>query len=118
MAQKPVIPLVQAVQDLDEAVAHYLSEQAEAAALGFVGALDRGYKHIARYPACGTSRYAHELDLSELRCCSLKRYPYVVFYIERDDHIDVCGMLHGVRDTRHGSLMGLNKSVPLSTHRC
>jgi toxin ParE1/3/4 len=25
----------------------------------------------------------------------LKRYPYLVFYVERDDHIDVWRILHG-----------------------
>ncbi|WP_222909140.1 type II toxin-antitoxin system RelE/ParE family toxin [Pseudomonas sp. DNDY-54] len=98
MKQKAVIPRVLAVQDVDEAVTYYLNEQAEAAALGFIDALERAYKHIGRYPASGSSRYAHELDLPELRCWSLKRYPYVVFYVERDDHIDVWRLLHGMRD--------------------
>lgn len=25
-------------------------------------------------------------------------YPYLVFYVERDDHIDVSRVLHGMRD--------------------
>lgn len=98
MKQKPVIPRVLAVQDVDEAVTYYLNEQAEAAALGFIDALEHAYKHIARYPASRSSRYAHELDLPELRCWGLKRYPYVVFYVERGDHIDVWRVLHGARD--------------------
>ena len=28
----------------------------------------------------------------------LKRYPYLVFYIEQDDHIDVWRVLHSHRD--------------------
>lgn len=98
MKQKPVIPRVQAVQDVDDAIGYYLGEQAEAAALGFVDSLERAYKHISRHPASGSSRYAHELDLPELRCCSLKRYPHVVFYVEHDDHIDVWRVLHGLRN--------------------
>jgi toxin ParE1/3/4 len=43
-------------------------------------------------------RYAHELDLPGLLCWPLKRYPYLVFYVERDDHIDVWRVLHGMRD--------------------
>lgn len=35
-----------------------------------------------------------------LRSWPLARYPYpyLVFYIERDDHIDVWRLLHGLRD--------------------
>ncbi len=39
-----------------------------------------------------------ELDLPGLRCWPVKRYPYLVFYVERDDHIDVWRVLHGQRD--------------------
>ncbi|AJG12711.1 RelE/ParE family plasmid stabilization system protein [Pseudomonas plecoglossicida] len=28
----------------------------------------------------------------------LKRYPYLVFYVERDDHVDVQRILYGMRD--------------------
>jgi toxin ParE1/3/4 len=98
MKQKPVIPRVQAVKDVDDVIAYYLGEQAEAAALGFIDALERTYKHISRHPESGSSRYAYELDLPELRCWPLKRYPHVVFYVERDDHIDIWRVLHGARD--------------------
>ncbi|AGL84047.1 hypothetical protein PFLCHA0_c22760 [Pseudomonas protegens CHA0] len=44
------------------------------------------------------SRYAHELDLPGVLCLPLKRCPYLVFYVERDDYIDVWRVLHGMRD--------------------
>lgn len=43
-------------------------------------------------------RYAHELALPGLLYWPLRRYPYLVFYVERDDHVDVWRVLHGVRD--------------------
>ncbi|MFJ4290243.1 type II toxin-antitoxin system RelE/ParE family toxin [Cupriavidus sp. NPDC089707] len=98
MKAKPVIPRVLARQDVDEAVSHYLSKEAEQAALGFIDKLEQAYAHIGRYPATGSPRYAHELDLPGLRIWMLKRYPYVVFYVERPDHIDVWRILHGMRD--------------------
>ncbi|MBB6580570.1 type II toxin-antitoxin system RelE/ParE family toxin [Ralstonia solanacearum] len=98
MKAKPVIPRALAQQDVEEAVSYYLSEDAEQAALGFIDALELAYTHIGRRPATGSPRYAHELDLPGLRCWSLKRYPHIVFYIERDDHIDVWRVLHGMRD--------------------
>ncbi|QEY60668.1 type II toxin-antitoxin system RelE/ParE family toxin [Metapseudomonas lalkuanensis] len=98
MKAKPIIPRVLANQDIDDAISYYLSEATEQAALGFIDALERAYKHISRHPESGSSRYAHELDLPGLRSWTLKRYPYLVFYIEREDHIDVWRVLHGMRD--------------------
>jgi toxin ParE1/3/4 len=98
MKAKPVVPRALARQDVDEAIAHYLAETSGPAAVGFVAALERAYAHIALHPATGSPRYAHELDLPGLRTWSLKRYPYLVFYVERDDHVDVWRVLHGMRD--------------------
>lgn len=98
MKAKPVIPREQANRDVDEAVAYYLGEASEAVALGFIDALEQAYTHMARHPATGSPRYAHELNLPGLRTWSLAHYPYLVFYIERPDHIDVWRVLHGQRD--------------------
>jgi toxin ParE1/3/4 len=43
-------------------------------------------------------RYAHELDLPGLRSWALSRYPYLVFYVERPDHVDVWRVLNSQRD--------------------
>ena len=98
MKSKPVIPRVLANRDVDEAINHYLDQDAEAAAQGFVDALEQAYAHISRHPATGSPRYAHELNLPGLRFWPLTRYPHLVFYIEMDDHIDVWRVLHGERD--------------------
>ena len=98
MSGKPVIPRERANRDIDEAVDHYLAEAGEKTALGFINALERAYRHISRHPATGSPRYAHELDLPGLRSWPLKRYPYLVFYVERDDHLDIWRVLHGERD--------------------
>ncbi|HGA2315749.1 type II toxin-antitoxin system RelE/ParE family toxin [Pseudomonas shirazica] len=98
MKVKPVIPRALANQDVEDAISYYLAEQAEQAALGFIDALEKTYTHISRHPALGSARYAHELDLPGLLYWPLKRYPYLVFYVERDDHIDVWRVLHGMRD--------------------
>jgi len=86
------------VRDVEEAVDHYLMEAGEQVALGFIDALESAYRYISRHPEAGSSRYAHELDLPPLRYWPLKRYPYLVFYVERDDHVDVWRVLHGERD--------------------
>jgi toxin ParE1/3/4 len=95
---KPVIPREQAQGDVEEAVSYYLSEGAAPAALGMIDALEKAYAHISRHPGTGSPRYAHELNLPHLRVWSLKRFPYLVFYMERPDHIDVWRVLHEQRD--------------------
>lgn len=98
MKAKPVIPREQANRDVDDAIAYYLNENAEAAALGLIDALEQAYAHISRHPATGSPRFAHELHLPGLRVWPLTRYPHLVFYVERPDHIDVWRVLHGQRD--------------------
>jgi len=95
---KPVVPREQANRDVDEIIDHYLDEQAELAAIGFIDALEQAYLHIGRHPASCSPRYGHELNLPGLRSWALKRYPHLVFYVERSDHIDVWRVLHGQRD--------------------
>ena len=75
-----------------------MAENAEAAALGFSEALEHAYAHLGRHPATGSPRCAHELNLPGLRSWPLTRYSYLVFYVERSDHVDVWRVLQGQRD--------------------
>lgn len=94
---KPVRPRRAALQDVESALAYYLREGPETA-LGFVDALESAYARIARQPASGSPRWAHELNLPGLRAWPLKRYPYLVFYVEGEEAIDVWRVLHTRRD--------------------
>ena len=105
MSAKPVVPRARAHQDVEEAIAYYLAEDAPQAALGFVDALEKAYARLGRQPSAGSPRYAHELEIPGLRTRALKGYPHLVFYVERDDHVDVWRVLHGQRDVP-GSLRG------------
>ena len=98
MSDKPVIPRQHARRDTEEAVDHYLAIAGAKTALRLIDALQRAYAQIARHPGSGSPRYAQELGLAGLRSWPLKRFPYLVFYVERDDHIDVWRVLHGERD--------------------
>ena len=98
MKRKPIVPREQANRDVDAAVAYYLGEATAAVALGFIDAVERAYTRISRHPAAGSPRYAHELNLPGLRVWPLTRYPHLVFYVERPDHVDVWRVLHGQRD--------------------
>jgi toxin ParE1/3/4 len=83
---------------VDEAIAHYLGEGGERVALSFIEAVERAYAHVGRQPASGSPRYAQELNLPGLRAWPLDRFPYLVFYVERQDHVDLWRVLHGRRD--------------------
>lgn len=98
MKAKPVIPRGQAHRDVEEAIAHYLSEAGESVALDFISALEKAYGHIGRHPTTGSPRYAHELAIPGLRAWALTRYPHLVFYVEHPSHIDVWRVLHARRD--------------------
>lgn len=89
-------PLAQG--DVQDAIAHYLGEQAPDATLGFVDALEAACAHIGRHAGTGSTRHAHELQLPGLRCWRLTRFPYLLFYMTHEDHVDVWRVLHERRD--------------------
>ena len=95
---KGIVPRELANRDVEEAIDHYLVEATAKVALGFVDELEKAYAQIARHPASGSPRYAYQLGLAELRFCPLGRYPYLIFYVECDEHIDVWRVLHEQRD--------------------
>jgi toxin ParE1/3/4 len=98
VSRKPVRPRESARRDVEAAVDYYVGEAGADIALGFIDALQTAYRSIADHPAAGSPRYANELGLPGLRSRILRRYPYLVFYVERDDHIDVWRVLHALRD--------------------
>lgn len=98
MSPERIVQSAQADEDIEQAVAQYRGGGGVPAARGFLVALKEAYAHIARFPATGSPRYAHELRIPDLRTWQLRPHPYLVFFIERDDHIDVWRVLHGRRD--------------------
>jgi toxin ParE1/3/4 len=95
---KSVIPRERARQDIQDAIDYYAREAGELVALAFVDALEGAFRASARRPAQGPPRYAHELNLPGLRSLLLKRYPYLISYIDREDRIDIWRLLHARRD--------------------
>jgi len=98
MSTKPVLPRAAAQQDVVDAIDHYVDEAGAEVAEAFIDALESAYRHIAHAPAAGSPRFAHELDLAGLRSWGLARFPYLVFYFERHDCLDVWRVLHKARD--------------------
>jgi toxin ParE1/3/4 len=95
---KPVIRLDMARQDERDIITYYAREAGLDIALSFREALRGAYRAIADHPGTGSPRYAALLAIKGLRSRKLARYPYLVFYVERDDHVDVWRVLHAQRD--------------------
>ena len=98
MTAKPVVLRELARRDIDAAGDYYADQAGEDVALGFIDALESACRLIATRPATGSPVYGHELGLPGLRHRKLKRYPYLVFYVDRGDHVDVWRVLHAQRD--------------------
>ncbi|GGE53475.1 plasmid stabilization protein [Agaricicola taiwanensis] len=98
MSVKHVVPRELARQDIEQAVDYYAREVGPEIALGFVRDLEQAFLFLAENPASGSPRYGFELDIDELRGWPLKRHPYLIFYMDREDHVDVWRILHAQRD--------------------
>ena len=98
MKLKPIIRRALAERDVQEAAQYYIDQLAPQAALDFVDEVEAALKHIQRHPATGSPRYTHSLNIPGLRFWRCKRFPYLVFYVEQAECIDVWRVLHGKRD--------------------
>lgn len=95
---KPLVPRIAAERDIDAIADHYTLEAGEDVAHAFAEALQAAYRAISERPRTGSPRFSNEYDLPGLRSRRLGRFPYFVFYVERDDQIDVWRVVHAQRD--------------------
>jgi toxin ParE1/3/4 len=95
---KPVLARVAAERDVEQAAEYYSREAGEKVALDFAEALGSAYRTISERPGLGSPRYSHALGMPGLRTRKLTRFPFLIFYVERDDHVDVWRLLHTKRD--------------------
>jgi toxin ParE1/3/4 len=98
MKDRPIVRRPVADQDVQDAAGHYLREGGAEVATAFVAELQRAFRHVGRYPATGSERYASELSIAGLRCWPMNRFPYLIFYTGGEDFVDVWRVLHGQRD--------------------
>ncbi|MDB5477219.1 MAG: plasmid stabilization protein [Phenylobacterium sp.] len=98
MTSKPPILRELARRDIEAAVDFYAVEAGEHLALRFVDALEGALRTIGQHPAAGSPRLGQELDLPGLRAHVVKGFPYLVCYVEQQDHVDIWRLLHGHRD--------------------
>ncbi len=96
--QYTVVPRRLATQDLRDAAAHDAAQVDAATARRFIDAAEQAFTLIAQQPGIGSPRYAAELDWPGLRTHPVQRFPYLIFYLESADHLDVLRVLHAHRD--------------------
>jgi len=92
MNGKPIIRRVLADEDIEKAIDHYAAESVDAADR-FIDALKSQFALIGKSPRIGSPRYSHELNIPGLRFQKTGRFPYLIFYMEQDDYIDVWRVL-------------------------
>ncbi len=83
--------------DILAALDYYIVNTPEYA-LGLIDAIEQAFQHIQQFPASGSLKYAHELNLPELRVWGCKKFPYLVFYMDNANQIEVWRVLHHHRD--------------------
>lgn len=99
---KPVIPRIQAEDDLDRACEHILSTAGTDAVIDFLLDFDKAITLISQFPGSGSPRYGYETGLEGLRYRPMKRFPYLIFYMETEYCIDVWRVVHSSMDIQSG----------------
>src|SRR3989344_8032697 len=91
------IPRPQADRDVDAALSFYANENPRIAR-DFLHEVQRASVQISEMPGLGYPRLSFELEIENLRSYSLKIFPYVLIYFEREHHIDLVRVMHSHRD--------------------
>ena len=98
MSSTPVALGEHARRDIDEAVGHCLIEAGETVSLDVIDSVEDACRRIGDHPMGGSHRHAREPGISGLRIRPAGKFPYLVFWVEREADIDVWRVLHGARD--------------------
>lgn len=98
MTDKRVVLSAQARRDIRQITAWYREEGGTPLALQWVAAMEDGLRYIGAHPKAGSPRYATTLQLGDLRFFPVNGFPYLVFYFERQQQIDIGRVLHTRRD--------------------
>jgi toxin ParE1/3/4 len=95
---KPYLLSAAAEADLLNAHAYYLEAVSDKVADDFMQQTETALRHLQGFPGTGSNRYAHMSPHAHLRFWTLKRFPYALFYIEREAVIDIVRVLHQASD--------------------
>ena len=108
MMRKAVVRRSQAQKDIEQAADYYFAEGGTELELRFIDALQAAVTRIATNPGIGSPRYATALAMPNLRFWRLTRFPYLIFYVEREEQVDIWRVLHEQRDIPRRFAPGAN----------
>jgi toxin ParE1/3/4 len=95
---REVVVSSRAEKDLEE-LATYISRDNLDAALRLIDAANATFESLARFPGLGEPCEFDNPRLAEMRRWRIDGFVrYLLFYIPRDDEIEVVRILHGARD--------------------
>lgn len=95
---KPTLWRSSAERDAAEAAYWYATQAGLAVGERFLAAVETGIAHLSQHPASGSPRYALPLNLDGMRFWPVGVFPYLIFYIEHDTHLDIWRVLQAQRD--------------------
>ena len=102
MTRKPVVPRILAEDDLDRACSHYLATAGTDVAVDFLQDFDDAIDFISEFPGSGSPKYGYEPSLAGIRFWPMKKFPFLIFYIETEQYIDVWRVMHSGMDILTG----------------
>ena len=88
----------QAERDIADAIARY-GKEGLALSDRFPRKIELALARIRNMPRSGSPRFSHDVGLPELRAVSLSGFPYLLFYLDREESIDLIRVLHSDWDT-------------------
>ena len=109
MNPKPVVLSDRALVDLAQIVRRYTSVASAEVARSFAGAIRDAVQHIALFPASGSARMDLPLTLAEVRSWPVSGFPYLLFYADSAETIDVFRVLHTARDIPESLAEGMEE---------
>lgn len=84
--------------DIDECCA-WINRSNPGAARRFLEAVEHTCNEIAQMPGIGSLRYAEVSLIRGIRMVAVEGFKqYLLFYLERENSIDIIRLLHGARD--------------------
>jgi toxin ParE1/3/4 len=84
--------------EIEVGFTHYLKQAGGKVAGDFLDQVTAALSHIAQFPESGSPHYGHFFPDIDLRFWLVRRFPYVIFYVVRDDYVDVIAVLHQYSD--------------------
>jgi toxin ParE1/3/4 len=98
VSAKPTLRRRSARIDIDVAADYYDHEAGPDVALRFIDAVEAAVESLAGQPGAGSSIWGERVKVTGLRSRPVARFPYLVFYMEHEEHIEIWRVLHVRRD--------------------